>query len=197
MGSTATVLLVDDEPQVRQLVRRLLEEASSCSVLEAEDGDTALVAVERDDPPLDLVLTDLNMPRLGGLAVVGALRAHRPDLPVVVMSGVAPGPRTLRALEEYRTRVLPKPFTEDALRAAVREAVERPRSESCNGRASFARRARTFPLQPRRALSEQGSCWPPRVPSRLSSPRGSTARPAPQAYPRSEKGALPVGGPST
>jgi DNA-binding NtrC family response regulator len=128
MGSTATVLLVDDEPQVRQLVRRLLEEDSSCSVLEAEDGDTALVAVERDDPPLDLVLTDLNMPRLGGLAVVGALRAHRPHLPVVVMSGVAPGPRTLRALEEYRTRVLPKPFTEDALRAAVREAVERPRS---------------------------------------------------------------------
>src|SRR5688572_2494492 len=124
MPYSATVLVVDDEPQVRQLVRRILEVDPSCSVVEADDGDTALGLIERDDPPLDLVLTDLIMPRVGGLAVLGSLRMHRPDLPVLVMSGVAPEARTLRVLEEYRTRVIPKPFNLDALNAAVREAME-------------------------------------------------------------------------
>jgi DNA-binding NtrC family response regulator len=124
MSSTATVLVVDDEPQVRHLIRRMLEVDPSCSVVEAEDGDTALAVVERDDPPVRVVLTDLMMPRLGGLAVLGALRVHRPDLPVLVMSGVAPEARTLRMLEEYRTRVIPKPFSLDALNAAVRGAIE-------------------------------------------------------------------------
>jgi two-component system cell cycle sensor histidine kinase/response regulator CckA len=120
--SSNTVLVVDDEELVRSLVRRLLE-AESCTVLEAEDGERALAIVERRNPPVNLVLTDLVMPRISGLEVVGAVRASRPELPVLVMSGFGSSDETRRALEGYGVAVVPKPFSPVALVDAVRDAL--------------------------------------------------------------------------
>ena len=128
MDFSPTVLVVDDEPQVRGLTCRILR-ADDCAVVEADDGETALAAVARDDPRLDLILTDLTMPRLSGIAVLGAVRVHRPDLPVVVMSGVVPDDRVREALKEYRAPLITKPFSPHDLTWVVRETLETARHD--------------------------------------------------------------------
>ena len=85
---TATVLVVDDESGVRTLVRRMLEPGMH-SVVEAEDGEAALRLIERGEPAIDVVLTDLVMPGIDGFDIVTVLARHRPDLPIVCMSGFA------------------------------------------------------------------------------------------------------------
>ncbi len=81
----ARILVLDDEEGVRRIVRRMLGECN-CRVIEAADGFDGLVLLERE-PAVDLVLTDLSMPRIGGLAVVQSVALHYPAIPVVVMSG--------------------------------------------------------------------------------------------------------------
>ena len=81
----ARLLVIDDEESVRRLVRRMLGDCN-CRILEAADGFDGLMLIERE-PAMDLVITDLSMPRIGGLAVVQSLLRRYPELPVVVMSG--------------------------------------------------------------------------------------------------------------
>jgi len=122
----ATVVVADDEAPAREVVRRVLEE-DRCAVLEAGDGEAALALVGNDAPPVDLVVTDLRMPRLGGLEVLGSLRRHRPDLPVVIVSGEVPSPQITRLLQELDTPLLYKPFESNVLSDAVRRALEHTR----------------------------------------------------------------------
>ncbi|MDQ3223012.1 MAG: PAS domain S-box protein, partial [Gemmatimonadota bacterium] len=83
-----TLLLVEDEAPVRESVRRLLE-WHGYTVIEARNGADALQIYEGDEEGIDLVLTDLMMPGMGGHELVERLRARRPDLRVVFMSGYA------------------------------------------------------------------------------------------------------------
>ena len=78
-----TILVVDDEPAIRDLVSVLLEDAGY-TVCSAPDGLAAVEAVARDSP--DLVITDLYMPGLDGLGLIARLRSERPHLPIVVLS---------------------------------------------------------------------------------------------------------------
>jgi DNA-binding NtrC family response regulator len=110
---------------------------------------------EWSDPPPDLVLTGLVMPRIVGLAVLGAIRVHRPELPVVVMSGVAPAGYTSRALEEYRAPVISKPFSLEAICAAVRQALDEGRLTAAPGFAGSRRECRA-PREGRRRASQGG-----------------------------------------
>jgi DNA-binding NtrC family response regulator len=126
MTTLATVLIVDDERDLRRIARRPLE-LDQLTVVEAEDGEAALTLIERDEPPLDLVVTDLVMPRLGGIEVVETLRRHRPELPLVVISGWSQSPAARRLLEEYQIPVLSKPFTPLQLTSVVRQALEATR----------------------------------------------------------------------
>jgi two-component system, cell cycle sensor histidine kinase and response regulator CckA len=125
MTSLATVLVVDDERDLRRIARRTLE-LDQLTVLEAEDGEAALILIERGEP-LDLVVTDLVMPRLGGMELVETLRQFRPELPLVVISGWSQSPATRSLLEEYRIPVLAKPFTPTQLTSLVRQALEETR----------------------------------------------------------------------
>lgn len=125
MTSLATVLVVDDERDLRRIARRTLE-LEQLTVLEAEDGEVALTLIERGDP-LDLVVTDLVMPRLGGIELVETLRQFRPELPLVVISGWSQSPATRNLLEEYRIPVLAKPFTPTELTRLVQQALEKTR----------------------------------------------------------------------
>jgi two-component system, cell cycle sensor histidine kinase and response regulator CckA len=115
-GGRATVLVVDDEPAVREITRRLLER-SGFDVRVATNGAEALREWERDPAAVDLVLTDLAMPGMDGRTLIGRLRERDPSVRVLCMSGFA-GPDGMRD-----DAVLEKPFTVAELLARVREAL--------------------------------------------------------------------------
>jgi len=119
----ATVLVVDDEPPVRQFLRRTLE-AEGFQVEEAHDGESALRLIQARTEPFDLVLTDLSMPQIDGRQVSETLRRYRPSVAVLCMSA---DPDAVPYIESSDTpvRVLLKPFTPDDLYHAVRDAITR------------------------------------------------------------------------
>lgn len=119
-GGSETILLVEDEFQVRDLAQRLLARAGY-RVLACESGDAALVVAQ--DARLDLVLSDVIMPGLPVPELVARLRRTRPGLPVLLMSGYAEA--HLRSLGlESETPLLAKPFTPQGLLRAVRDTLE-------------------------------------------------------------------------
>jgi DNA-binding response OmpR family regulator len=119
----ATVLVVDDEPSVREIVRRTLE-AEGFHVDEALNGESALRLIQARTEPFDLVLTDLSMPDIDGRQVSETLRRYRPSGAVLCMSA---DPDAVPHIESSDTpvRVLVKPFTPDDLYHAVRDALTR------------------------------------------------------------------------
>ena len=119
----ATVLVVDDNLQVRELTRRTLEE-QGFHVVEAPDGEAALRDIQERAEPFDLVLTDLSMPRIDGRRVSETVRQYRPSVAVLCMSA---DPDAVPYIESSDTpvRVLLKPFTADDLYHAVRDALSR------------------------------------------------------------------------
>jgi DNA-binding response OmpR family regulator len=119
----ATVLVVDDDLSVRQIVRRTLE-AENFHVEEAPDGASALSLVQARAEPFDLVLTDLSMPQIDGRQVSETLRRYRPSVALLCMSA---DPDAVPYIESSDTpvRVLLKPFTPDDLYHAVRDTITR------------------------------------------------------------------------
>ncbi len=117
---TGRVLLVEDEPQIRVQARRLLERCGF-TVLEAVDGaDGARVfGVERTR--IDVVVTDVVMPVLGGVELVSRVRAMAPKMPVVFVSGFAAEDRDLPL--GARTAFVAKPYTMASLRAAIEGVI--------------------------------------------------------------------------
>ncbi len=84
----ATVLLVEDDPEVRGLFSRFLERAGY-TVIEAADGRDALETFDARSDDIDLVITDVVMPNVSGPALTSAIRARRPDVKVLFVSGYA------------------------------------------------------------------------------------------------------------
>ena len=118
-----TVLLVEDEGAVRAALHRLLAR-QGYMVLEAADGEEALEIWRARGRDVDLVLTDLAMPRLGGLALAGRLRAMRPELPVVLMTAYAGEAADSRAELPPGAPLLQKPVRSDALLRTLRDVLE-------------------------------------------------------------------------
>lgn len=118
---TATVLVVDDESMLRTLVRRMLE-PDICRVVEAEDGESALRLIERGQPAIDAVLTDMVMPGIDGFDLITVLGRHRPDLPVACMSGFASA-----STSQLSVPFIPKPFSHEVLRATLEAVLARSR----------------------------------------------------------------------
>lgn len=107
--ATATILVVEDEQQVRTLIVRLLERRGY-HVLEAENGREALAAVRDDVGQLALVITDLVMPEMGGEALMRELAKLRSDLPCLCMTGYSQ--EEVASLNELDpTNVIEKPFS--------------------------------------------------------------------------------------
>jgi len=119
----ASVLVVDDEPPLRELLRRMLE-AEGFHVEEAPDGGSALRLVQARAEPFDLVLTDLSMPQIDGRQVSETLRRYRPSVAVLCMSADPDAVPYIEA-SEIPVRVLRKPFTAGNLYHAVRDAITR------------------------------------------------------------------------
>ncbi|MEQ1893667.1 MAG: ATP-binding protein [Planctomycetota bacterium] len=119
-GGDETILLVEDEPQVRELAQRILARAGY-RVLAAENGDAALVLAA--GARVDLLLSDVIMPGLSVLELVSALRSSRPALPVLLMSGYSEAHLRSVGLED-ETPFLAKPFTNHSLLASVRDTLD-------------------------------------------------------------------------
>jgi PAS domain S-box-containing protein len=116
-----SILLAEDEPLVRRLTRRLLERAGY-RVTEAEDGIQALEAA-RQEPAFDLLLTDVTMPRMGGIALAARLREMKPGLRVLFMSGY-PAQTFGAAMHPTTEKIVSKPFTLHQLLRSVRDALD-------------------------------------------------------------------------
>ncbi len=115
---TGTALLVEDDARVRRAVRRMLERIGF-DVIEASDGEAGLGVAAGHDGPIDVVVTDLMMPRLGGGAFAKRLAMSRPNVPVVFTSGYTDDAAFRRGLLETEYTFVQKPFTREHLEAAV------------------------------------------------------------------------------
>jgi two-component system cell cycle sensor histidine kinase/response regulator CckA len=120
--SRGTVLLVEDESAVREATKRMLRKYGF-TVIEAKHGQDALALWDDQGSAVDVVLTDVVMPAMGGADLARALRVRRPDLRVVFMSGYTQGTLEIASVDEAVTRFLPKPFTADQLVGTLRELI--------------------------------------------------------------------------
>jgi two-component system cell cycle sensor histidine kinase/response regulator CckA len=118
-----TILLVEDETSLHELARELLE-ANGYKVIEAERGEKAIQIVEHSQMPIDLLLTDVVMPGMGGKQLAKRLLELRPALHVLYMSGYTDDVISNRGALPENILLLPKPFTRAILLRRVREALE-------------------------------------------------------------------------
>ena len=116
------ILLVEDEPNVRRIAKRILER-HGYTVLEASNGNEALRVMERRQEPIALVLTDLVMPEMGGRELASRLRVVSPTSRVLFMSGYTEDAVLRQSVMEPGAVFLDKPFTFDTLIRKVREAL--------------------------------------------------------------------------
>lgn len=121
-GGSHTVLVVDDDDAVRRAITRMLGR-EGYQVIERADPMAAVTLLE--DPRVDLVLllTDLSMPKMTGVALAARARALRPDLPVVLMTGIVDSADAEAARAEGVTLVVQKPFSREELRRALQAAT--------------------------------------------------------------------------
>ena len=119
--NTATILVVDDEPQLRRTMRATLTDLGY-QVLEAKNGEEAIAALRRD--PADLILLDLNMPGIGGLETCRAIR-ETSDLPIIVLSVRNTERDKVQALDSGADDYVTKPFGIQELLARIRATIRR------------------------------------------------------------------------
>jgi two-component system, cell cycle sensor histidine kinase and response regulator CckA len=116
-----TILLVDDEDGVRQLVCAVLK-SNGYDVLEASNAGAALATYEKNDHKIDMVLTDVVMPQMNGFDLGRKLASRAPRLKILYMSGYRDNPGD--AIAETPRAFLHKPFTPDVLLNKVREVLD-------------------------------------------------------------------------
>jgi PAS domain S-box-containing protein len=117
------VLLVEDDPNVRSVVMRELM-SRGYEVTEAADGESALERARRATPPFDVVITDLAMPRMDGLALARNLGESHPALPVLFISG-HPDDEAMQSIIASGRPLLQKPFTGEELTSRLGELLRR------------------------------------------------------------------------
>jgi len=118
-----TILLVEDELAVRSLARDVLQ-AQGYTVIEARDGRHALEICELRFGGIDLLLTDVVMPGIGGRELAARLAELRPAMPVIYMSGYTDTAVVQHGVLDPGTTFLQKPFTPDALARKVRQVLD-------------------------------------------------------------------------
>jgi two-component system, OmpR family, KDP operon response regulator KdpE len=129
--NTSTILVVDDEPQLRRAVKATLTDLGY-SVIDAKTGEEALEMLRHDTP--DLVLLDLNMPGIGGLETCRAIR-ETSDVPIIVLSVRNTERDKVQVLDAGADDYVTKPFGIQELLARIRAAMRRvPASNDTNVR---------------------------------------------------------------
>jgi DNA-binding NtrC family response regulator len=122
MGGSETVLLVEDEESVRQLVRETLQ-SRGYQVIEAENGEQALRAANQMNGPIHLLLTDVVMPGMGGKELAQQILQAHPGTRVLFLSGYAEDTMVPDGILDSGSAFLQKPFTLQNLARKVREVL--------------------------------------------------------------------------
>jgi two-component system cell cycle sensor histidine kinase/response regulator CckA len=122
LTGSGTVLLVEDEEAVRAFASRALV-SRGYKVVQAVSGVDALDVLKRHDGEIDLVISDVVMPEMDGPALLKRLRAHKPDIKFIFISGYAEDAFKGAITENEQFAFLPKPFSLKQLAAAVKEAL--------------------------------------------------------------------------
>jgi PAS domain S-box-containing protein len=118
-----TVLVVEDEEPLRELIRQVLEE-SGYTVLTASDGEEAIEVATASKIPFHLVITDVIMPKMGGPEAARSLEKLFPGVSILFMSGYTDAAIVRHGVLESGISFLEKPFTPDALLRKVREVLK-------------------------------------------------------------------------
>jgi DNA-binding NtrC family response regulator len=123
LRGTETVLLVEDEDDLRTLTRNLLER-SGYTVLIAKDGNEALQVSQQYKTTIHLLLTDVVMPGMSGPVLAQQLTRQRPEIKTVYMSGYTGKTVAGHSVLDPDSFFLMKPFTRDSLASKIREALD-------------------------------------------------------------------------
>jgi PAS domain S-box-containing protein len=122
LGTGATILLVEDERPVRSTVRRLLER-HGYNVLEAANGQDALALITSRGAEINLVLSDMVMPGMGGTELAGRVRGVAPQIPVLLMTGYTEEAITRTGERPLDEHIIEKPFTMNTMLEKVSMAL--------------------------------------------------------------------------
>lgn len=128
MGGSATngrVLVVDDEPDIRKVVRLSLQKAGY-EVIEAENGEKAIEAINQGENRLllDVVICDIRMPKINGVEAIAYFRANYPRVPLIVLTGFPDTDMATSLLRQGVVDYLVKPVEGEKLREAVGRAMD-------------------------------------------------------------------------
>ncbi len=117
VGETGRILLVDDEEMVRKAVHLILG-FCGYEVVEAVDGEDAVQKYIAASPPFDLIVIDVDMPRLGGAEALTRIRDHQPDAKAILLSG------GVHTGDLERIHFLQKPFDNQELLGLIRQTLD-------------------------------------------------------------------------
>jgi two-component system, chemotaxis family, chemotaxis protein CheY len=128
MGGNTTngrVLVVDDEPDIRKVVRLSLQKAGY-EVIEAENGEKAIEAINQGENRLllDVVICDIRMPKINGVEAIAYFRANYPRVPLIVLTGFPDTDMATSLLRQGVVDYLVKPVEGEKLREAVGRAMD-------------------------------------------------------------------------
>jgi len=126
-GAGETILVVEDEEDVRRLTVRILEK-QGYRVLQASCGNDALLLSEERKEPIDMVLTDVVMPGMNGRQLADQLIRLRPKMKVLYMSGYTDNAVFHHGVLEEGVNYIQKPFTVDGLMTKMREVLDKSSS---------------------------------------------------------------------
>jgi len=123
MSAPGTVLIVDDERDMRNLLAKVLAKKANCEVMTCNSAEEALEQVQLEPP--DAVLTDIKMPGMDGLSFLQHLQSIDPSLTTIVMTGYGTIEMAVQALKEGAYDFVEKPFDNERILRTVRRALER------------------------------------------------------------------------
>ena len=124
-GGGETILLAEDEDGIRELLNDILSERGY-TVLQAKNGEHAVKCSESHNGEIQLLLTDVVMPKMNGKDVAQNILRSRPDLKVIYMSGYTSDAIVSRGILDEGIEFLEKPFTPTSVATKVREVLDRP-----------------------------------------------------------------------
>lgn len=121
MNFTGTVLVVDDEAHIRKFVTLILRSIGITSVIEAANGEDAVTVYQRDRP--DVVLLDINMPRVDGIETLKRLKGIDPDCVAIMLTSLASRSTVEQALELGAANYIRKDTPKDEIAKALTETL--------------------------------------------------------------------------
>jgi two-component system, cell cycle response regulator CpdR len=118
----AKILIAEDDDVVREFIVRALD-GDGHDLTETADGVTAFDALKQSNGEFDLLLSDVKMPGMDGIALALAAGRDHPDIPIMLMTGYADQRERAHRLDAFVHDVIAKPFSVEQIKGAVREAL--------------------------------------------------------------------------